>query len=140
MNQMLIKCIKCLNTVSHRWNMTNDDKLFMECNILHMELRDEGGLIFLLKVVVIIHRIIKIIFEESFQIETLLNDYYHSYSSSQVVLITLKQILLNIIKDSTIFIEIIQHCNSCNINRFHAVDILLIITFSICKLITPQYC
>ena len=49
-NRMSIKCIECLNTVSHRQNITDNGKMFIEYNISCMELRDEGGLIWSLKI------------------------------------------------------------------------------------------
>lgn len=123
-NRMPIKCIECLNTVSHGWNIANNDKLFVEHNISHIELRDDGGLIWPSKIIIIVRGIIKTIFERFLQSETLLNDYHHC-SSSCVALITLKQMLLDMIKDSTMFNHAARHYNLHNANRFHAITMLL---------------
>ena len=129
MNRTPIYCIECLNTVSHGRNMTDNEKLFMEYNISYMELRDEGGLIWPSKIIVIMYGIIKIIFEEFLQSETLLNDYHHSCSSSRVALMTLKEIIFDIIKESSIFNDAIRTCNSCYTNRLKKISLPLVNTF-----------
>ena len=63
MSRTPINCAEYLATVSYRRNMTNDNKLFMEHNMSCLDLRDKGGLIWLSKLIVIVHGIMKIIFE-----------------------------------------------------------------------------
>ena len=96
-----IKCHECLNKLGHTLDHAVKNRI--QCNISHIDLRDEGGLTWPSKIEVLICGIVINIFERFLNSDSLKNDYFASCSSSRVALLTFKEMVQEVISNSHTF-------------------------------------
>ena len=95
-------------------------------------MRDEGGLRWPSKIIVVLTGTIIKIFERFLECEDHVNDYFISCSSSRVALLTLKRMVHDIMSNSPIFNAWKGQCHLCRSNLMkHAINPLVTTYFNV---------
>ena len=98
-HRVSVKCQVCANKLSCSCNLNQMRKIGISCNIEHIDLRDEGGLLWPSKIVAMLTGAIIKLFEWILASNNLMNYYCTSCSSSCAGLLVLKSIVNDILSN-----------------------------------------
>ena len=115
-NHVRTTCIVCSNEVTHIFEPTSARKRSMSYNILCMNLRCKGGLVWLSKIRVFLTRLIAKSFETFLNSEVMTNEWHLAASSSRIVLNTSKEIIVDILLKSHVLNALKGECKCCNVS------------------------
>ena len=113
LNRIDLKCLTCSNKIIYGCNLSNARINELPYNTTYIKLRDNGGLIWPSRIIVLLTGLNIKIFETFINSENMMNEYYLASSSSCTMLATLKEIIWDIVSKSCTFNAFKGECFSC---------------------------
>jgi len=112
------KCNTCRNKLTYGHDTSDERKKSVGYNILFMNLRDKGGLIWPSKIVVLMTGLTIKAFESFLDSENMMNEYYIAASSSRIVLTALDEIIRDIFLKSYLHNAFKGDCKNCKLKMY----------------------